>query len=185
MQQECDIEKIIEKTEGEIRLSERDQSLEQARRSMEQLRLSKPAPTYTERVATRKPATAFTEAYPLSLPRRVSQQTSYIRDSVPERQNNDDVDETQTMSHFQRLAGFKKPTFFCIPSIFLAFQEIMKKSPTKSVKSPTKSVKSPTKSIKSPSKPSPVNPSSTQGQTTGPNSYLSGFHRLQGFTLCS
>ena len=112
MQQESDIEKIIEKTEGEIRLSERDQSLEQARRSMEQLRLSKPAPTYTERVATRKPATAFTEASPLSLPRRVSQQTSYIRDSVPERQNNDDVDETQTMSHFQRLAGFKKLTFF-------------------------------------------------------------------------
>ena len=60
----------------------------------------------------------------------------------------------------------------------------MKKSPTKSVKSPTKSVKSPTKSIKSPSKPSPVKPSSTQGQATGPNSYLSGFHRLQGFPLC-
>ena len=45
-------------------------------------------------------------------------------------------------------------------------------------------MKSPTKSIKSPSKPSPVKPSSTQGQATGPNSYLSGFHRLQGFPLC-
>lgn len=118
MQQEWDIEKIIEKTEGEIRLSERDQSLEQARRSMEQLRLTKPAPTYTERVASRKPTNTFTAASPLSLPQRFSQQESYQRDSVSECQDNDDVAQTPTMSHFQRLAGFRKPNFSAFHPFF-------------------------------------------------------------------
>ena len=72
LQQEWDIEKTIDNTEAEIRVSERDQLLKQAIRSVEQLRLNNPEPTYTELVATRKPATTFTDASPLSLPRRFS-----------------------------------------------------------------------------------------------------------------